>query len=55
MRHDACTTTGTLPSCACNERLEREATGIADSPATSPELKVLATAVATSMVLLVCE
>ena len=54
MRHDACTRTGSLPSCACDERLEREARVIADNPATTAELKALAVATAASMAILVC-
>ena len=54
-RHDACTVTGALPDCACDERLEREARAIAADPATTAELKALATATATSMAILVCK
>ena len=55
MRHDACTRTGSLPSCACDKRLEREAQVIADNPATKAELKALAAATAASMAILVCQ
>ena len=54
MRHDACTKTGSLPTCACDERLMREATAIAESPASTVDLKALATATAASMAILVC-
>ena len=55
MRHDACTKTGSLPSCTCDERLMREATTIAHDPASTADLKALATATAASMAILVCD
>ncbi len=54
-RHDACTRTGSLPNCTCDERLEREATAIAGDPATTAELKALAAATAASMAVLICK
>lgn len=55
MRHDACTKTGALPNCACNERLQREATAIVEDPRTTPELKTLAAATAAGMAVLICK
>jgi hypothetical protein len=43
MHHDACTPSGKVQSCACNERLVEEATAVARDPAQSPELQSLAT------------
>lgn len=54
MRHDACTRTGKLPDCACDNRLHDEAFAIAKDPNTPADLKLLATSVAASMVVLVC-
>ena len=54
-RHDACTVTGTLPNCACDERLQREARAIAADPTSTAALKALATATAASMAILVCK
>lgn len=54
-RHDACTKTGSLPSCGCNQRLKHEATSIARDPGSTTELKALAAAVAGSMAILVCD
>ena len=55
MRHDACTRTGSLPSCGCDARLKREATAIAHDPASTTELRALAAATAASMAILVCD
>ncbi len=55
MRHDACTHTGKLPSCTCDNRLHDEAFAIAQDPRTPADLKVLATGVAASMVVLICK
>ena len=55
MRHDQCTTSRVVLSCTCDERLMREATAIADDPATAVDLKALATATAASMAVLVCK
>ena len=54
-RHDACTRSDVVLNCSCDERLERDATAIADDPATTAEMKALATATAASMAILVCE
>lgn len=55
MRHDGCTQTGKLPSCACDNRLHDEAVAIAKDPRTPADIQVLATTMAASMVVLVCE
>jgi hypothetical protein len=55
MRHDACTNEHSLPSCACDNRLRNEAMAIAEDPATTPEIKALATTMAASMVVLICK
>lgn len=55
MRHDACTHTGKLPNCACDERLLTEAKAIAESPSQTAELKALAAATAASMAVLICK
>lgn len=55
MRHDACTRTGTLPGCACNERLRGEAAAIALSPRTPPDIKLVASATASAMAVLICK
>ena len=54
MHHDACTKTGSLPSCACNERLQIEATSIAEDANTAEALRALAGTVAASMAVLIC-
>ena len=54
-RHDDCTTTGALPSCACNERLKSEAAAIVADPAASTDLKALSAAVVASMAVLICK
>ncbi len=55
MRHDACTKTGKLPSCACDNRLHDDAFAIAQDPRTPTSVQVLATTVAASMVVLICK
>ena len=55
MRHDGCTRTGKLPSCTCDNHLHDEAVAIAQDPRTPADIQVLATTVAASMVVLVCE
>ena len=55
MRHDACTKTGTLPSCACNERLRTEAIAIATDASRTEQLRALAGATAASMTVLICK
>lgn len=55
MRHDACTHTGQAPNCTCDDRLHDEALSVARDPRTPADLKVLATGVAASMAVLVCE
>lgn len=53
-RHDACTKTGKLPSCRCDERLRDEARAIATNPQTAPRLQILASATASAMAVLIC-
>ena len=48
MRHDACTPTGKVQSCACNARLAEEAGAVARDPTQTAELKSLATLTATA-------
>ena len=55
MRHDSCTKTGKLPGCSCDERLRKEATGIAQDPATPANIQTLAMAMAASMAVLICK
>lgn len=55
MRHDACTKTGKLPSCACDDRLRVEATLVAKDPRTPPDVQAVALATATAMELLICK
>ncbi len=55
MHHDACTTDGKLPSCACDDRLRLESTAIANDPGETPDLRALAAATAASMSVLVCK
>ena len=54
MRHDACTPTGGLPSCACDQRFRIEATAVAEDPTTPADLKVTAAAAAAAIAVLVC-
>ena len=51
-RHDACTPTGSLPSRACNLRLEREASAIARDPRQSPDLRAMAGLISASITML---
>ena len=53
--HDACSESGTLPGCTCDQRLRIEATAIAEDPATPLDLKVAAAGTAAAMAVLVCE
>ena len=55
MRHDACTHTGNLPSCSCDNRLHDEAVAIAQDGRTPVEIKALAATMAASMVVLICK
>ncbi len=55
MHHDACTQTGKFPSCACDEKLRRAATAIAEDPSTPPDIKAIAVATASGMAVLVCK
>ncbi len=55
MRHDACTTTGDVPNCACNDRLRLESAAIAQDPQTPPNIQGLAAATAASMAVLICK
>jgi hypothetical protein len=48
MRHDACTPTGKIQSCACNARLAEEAAAIARDPRQPAELQALASLTATA-------
>lgn len=48
MRHDACTPTGKVQSCACNARLAKEAGAVARDSKQSAELRSLATLTATA-------
>ncbi len=54
-RHDACTQTGSLPNCACNDRLQAESIAIAQDPQQTPDLQALAAATAASMAVLICK
>lgn len=42
MHHDACTPSGGLPACACNDRLRREAAAVSGSPRQPQDLRSLA-------------
>ncbi len=55
MHHDACTTTGTLPSCACDDGLRADATLVAQDPATPPDVRAVALATAAGMAVLICK
>jgi len=48
MRHDACTPTGKVQSCACNARLAKEAGAVARDSRQPAELRSLATLTATA-------
>ena len=53
-RHDACTPSGGIPSCACNARLQVESTAIAQNAHQPPELQFLASMTAAGAGLMVC-
>ena len=55
MHHDACTRTGTLPPCACDERLRLAATVIAADPGNTPDVRTIAGATAAAMAVLICK
>ena len=55
MRHDACTHTGNLPSCTCDEHLQGEATAIAADESRPKKMRALAGAMAASMAVLICK
>ncbi len=55
MHHDACTKTGKMPSCACDNRLHDDAVAVARDPRTPVDIQVLATTMAASMVVLICK
>lgn len=55
MRHDACGRFKALPSCACNARLQYEATAIAHNPAQRPDIRLLASITAVGAGLLLCQ
>lgn len=55
MRHDACTHTGSMPGCRCDDRLRVEATEIAEDPAARPDIRAIAAATAAGMAVLVCK
>ena len=48
MRHDACTPTGKVQSCACNARFAKEASAVARDSTQPAELRSLATLTATA-------
>jgi len=54
MRHDACTPSGGIPSCACNARLQVESTAIAHNTHQPPELQFLASMTAAGAGLMIC-
>ena len=54
-QHDACTHTGSMPSCRCDERFGREASAIANDPSRTDELRALAASMAASMAVLICK
>jgi hypothetical protein len=54
MRHDACTPSGGIPSCACNARLQVESTAIAQDAHQPPELQFLASMTAAGAGLMIC-
>jgi tRNA(fMet)-specific endonuclease VapC len=53
-RHDACTPSGGIPSCACNARLQVESTAIAQDAHQPPELQFLASMTAAGAGLMIC-
>jgi hypothetical protein len=54
MRHDACTPSGGIPSCACNARLLVQSTAIAQNAHQPPELQFLASMTAAGAGLMIC-
>jgi hypothetical protein len=54
MRHDACTPSGGIPSCACNARLQVESTAIARNARQPPELQFLASVTAAGAGMMFC-
>ena len=54
MHHDACTQSGVLPSCACDDRLRAEASAVAQDPQTPASLQAVALVTAASMTVLLC-
>ncbi|WP_026190754.1 hypothetical protein [Methylobacterium sp. WSM2598] len=54
MHHDACTPAGGVPSCACNARLQREATAVARSRRQPADLRDLAALVAQGAAAMPC-
>ena len=54
-RHDACTVTGDVPNCACNDRLQAESAAIAQDSSQPADLQALAAATAASMAVLICK
>ena len=55
MRHDACGRFNAVPSCACNARLQYEATAVARDPAQRPDIQFLASITAAGAGLLLCQ
>ena len=55
MRHDACTHTGSVPGCRCDDRLRTEAAEIAQDPSTRPDIRAIAAATAAGMAVLICK
>ena len=55
MRHDACTHTGSIPNCRCDDRLRAEATEIAKDSAIRPDVRAIAAATAAGMAVLICK
>ena len=54
MRHDACTPSGGIPSCACNARLQAESNAIALNAHQPPDLQFLASMTAAGAGLIIC-
>lgn len=55
MNHDACTPTGGIPTCDCNERLRDEAAAVARDPRQAPELQSLAALTAAAATAMICK
>jgi hypothetical protein len=55
MRHDACTPSSGIPSCACNARLQAESTAIAQNTHQPPELQFLASVTAAGAGMMFCK